>query len=79
MRNEDKVVDILSRQIQNGTFRISGYKERIVTDGPKDRRVQAIPIIERIGVNAVMSVVEQKVFRKYIRTTSASINNRGTH
>ena len=79
MRNEDKVVDILSRQIQNGTFRISGYKERIVTDGPKDRRVQAIPIIERIGVNAVMSVVEQKVFRKYIRTTSASIKNRGTH
>ena len=41
--------------------------------------MQAIPIIERIGVNAVMSVVEQKVFRKYIRTTSASIKNRGTH
>ena len=79
MKNQKLVVDILSRQIQDGTFRISGYKERIVTDGPKDRRVQAIPIIERIGINAVMSVVEQRVFRKYIRTTSASIKNRGTH
>lgn len=79
MKNDKLVVDILSRQIQSGTFRISGYKERIVTDGAKDRRVQAIPMIERIGVNAVMSVVERRVFRRYIRTTSASIKNRGTH
>lgn len=79
MKNEDKVADILSRKIKEGTFCITGYKERLVTDGPKDRRVQAIPIIERIGVNAVMSVFERKVFRRYISTTSASIKNRGTH
>lgn len=79
MRNEDKVVNMLSRQIKDGTFRISGYKERMVADGPKVRRVQAIPIIERIGVNAVMNVVERRVFRRYIRTTSASIKRRGTH
>lgn len=42
MRNEDKVVNMLSRQIEDGTFRITGYEERMVTDGPKVRRVQSI-------------------------------------
>lgn len=50
-----------------------------VTDGPKVRRVQAIPIIDRIAANAVMSVIERHVFRRYIRTTGASIKRRGAH
>lgn len=79
LKNRGLVVEILARKIKNGTFRISGYKEMTVLDGPKVRKVQSVPMLERIGVNAIMSVIEERIYRKYIRTTGASIKNRGTH
>ena len=79
LKNRSLVVEILARKIKNGTFRISGYSEMTVLDGPKVRKVQSVPMLERIGVNAIMSVIEERIYRKYIRTTGASIKNRGTH
>lgn len=79
MSHEDEVIKKLQEQIRAGTFRISGYREMLVTDGPKVRTVQSIPMIERIGCNAIMAVVEEKIFRRYIRTTAASIKRRGMH
>lgn len=79
MAHEDEVIKKLQEQIRTGTFHISGYREMLVTDGPKIRTVQSIPMIERIGCNAIMAVVEEKIFRRYIRTTAASIKRRGMH
>lgn len=79
MSHEDEVIKRLQEQIRTGTFGISGYREMLVTDGPKVRTVQSIPMIERIGCNAIMAVVEEKIFRRYIRTTAASIKRRGMH
>ena len=63
----------------------SGWKEPImfreaeVTDGIKTRRIQIIPIEDRIKASAVMNVVDTHLRRRFIRTTSASIKNRGMH
>lgn len=79
LKYEDKFIRSIAIKIKSGKFRTTRYQESNVTDGPKVRRVQAIPILDRIAANAVMSVVEKHVFKKYIRTTAASIKNRGAH
>lgn len=79
LKNRDKIIAQLQSEISGGTFKISGYREYEVTDGPKVRRVQSVNLYERIGCNAIMHVVEKHVFVKYIRTTGASIKNRGMH
>lgn len=79
MSHEDEVIKKLQEQISSGTFCISGYREMQVTDGPKVRTVQSVSLIERIGCNAIMAVVEDKIFKRYIRTTAASIKRRGMH
>lgn len=79
LRDRDKVIAKLQNEIRGGTFRITGYREYDVTDGPKVRRVQSVNMYERIGCNAIMHVVEKHVFRRYIRTTGASIKGRGMH
>lgn len=79
LRHEDKFIRSIAKRIRSGKFRVGRYQEMYVTDGPKVRRVQAIPIIDRIAANAVMSVIERHVFRRYIRTTGASIKRRGAH
>lgn len=77
LKYEDKYVKAIAKKIRSNRFRVHQYREMLVTDGPKVRRVQSVPIVDRIACNAVMSVVEEKVWRKYIRTTSASIKRRG--
>lgn len=79
LKYEDKFIRSIALKIKRGKFRVSKYQEMIVEDGPKIRRVQSFPVLDRIAANAVMTVVERHVFRKYIRTTSASIKNRGAH
>lgn len=79
LRNRAAVIAKLQGEIRSGTFKITGYREYDVTDGPKVRRVQSVNMYERIGCNAIMHVVERHVFGRYIRTTGASIKNRGMH
>jgi hypothetical protein len=79
LKYEDKFIRSIAIKIKNGTFRVERYQEMLVTDGPKVRRVQAIPMLDRIACHAIMAVVEAHVFKKYIRTTGASIKNRGAH
>ena len=79
LKHEDAFVKSIGIKIQKGAFKVEKYQEMLVSDGPKIRRIQAIPILDRIGVNAVMRVVEKYVYRQYIRTTAASIKNRGAH
>ena len=79
LSHRDEVIAKLQKEIKEGTFCISGYREMDVTDGPKVRKVQSVNLYERIGCNAIMAVVERHVFKRYIRTTAASIKNRGMH
>lgn len=79
MANRDKVIARLQDEIGSGRFALRGYREFVVTDGVKERRVQSVGVLERIGCNAIMHVVEEELFKRYIRTTGASIATRGMH
>ena len=79
LAHRDEIIAKLQNEIKNGTFHITGYREMEVKDGGKIRKVQSVNLYERIGCNAIMHVVEQHVFKRYIRTTGASIKNRGMH
>ena len=78
-RKKDKIIRKLQRQIGNGSFRITRFHEFDVKDGPKWRRIQAPPVAQRIGCNAVMRIVEKYLYPTVIRTSAASIKSRGMH
>lgn len=74
-----RVIAGLQAEIGAGRFRVKGYTEFTVTEGPKVRQVQSPGVRDRIGCNAVMRVVEKYVYPTVIRTSAASIKGRGMH
>ena len=50
-----------------------------IFEGGKLRRIQVIPMYDRIAVHAIMAVVDCHLRKRFIRTTSASIKKRGMH
>ena len=79
LAHRKEVVSELSRKIADGTFRVTGYREREVFEGGKLRRIQVLNMKNRIAVHAVMAIVDKHLKKRFIRTTSASIKNRGVH
>lgn len=79
LAHKEEVLAELKAEIAAGTFRISGYREREVCEHGKPRRIQIIPLRDRIGINAIMNVVDKHLRPRMIRTTSASIKGRGMH
>lgn len=77
--NKEKIFDALKHQIGNGTFRIKNLKSFLTEDGPKVRTVQAPSVVERIGSNAIMEPLENRLSPLLIKTTAASIQGRGPH
>lgn len=59
---------------QNG-----GFTPKDIVEGGKHRKIQVYCMAARIKINAVMSVVDKHLRKRYIRTTCASIKNRGMH
>lgn len=76
---KEQIIKKLAESIGNGSFRITRFEEFEVKDGPKTRRVQSPPVVERIGCNAVMRIVEKYVYPTVIPTSCASIKGRGMH
>lgn len=80
LAHREEVIAELSAKIADGSYAIeSGYRERIIIEGGKERRIQVLTMKDRIAVHAVMSVVDEHLKRRFIRTTSASIKGRGMH
>lgn len=79
LKHETAFIRSIAIKIRKGAFKIDKYQEKLVSDGPKTRRIQVIPILDRICVNAVMRIVEQRVHKQYIKTTAASLKDRGAH
>ena len=79
LAHREEVIAELSRKISDGTFRVTGYREREVFEGGKLRRIQVLNMKNRIAAHAVMAVVDKHLKRRFIRTTSASIKGRGVH
>lgn len=79
IRNKEQVIQELIDSISQGDFKVQDFYEKKVMEGGKLRKIQVIPLKDRIGAHAVMNIVDQKIRKRFIRTTSASIKNRGTH
>lgn len=69
----------VKEEILSGVVVLHDYHEKIITEGGKTRHIQVFNMCDRIKINAVMSVVDKHVRRRYIRTTGASIKKRGMH
>ncbi len=80
LEHREEVIAELSAQIADGSYFIAGgYRERTITEGSKTRHIQVMTMKDRIACNAVMSVVDEHLRKRFIRTSSASIKNRGMH
>ena len=75
----EEIIAGLTKALAEGSFRVNGYREMTVKDGPKVRRVQSPCITDRIGCNAVMRIVEEVLYPSVVRTSAASIPGRGMH
>ena len=75
----EAIISKLIKRIKDGSFKIGGYREMEVHDGPKDRIVQSPCVSDRIGCNAIMRIVEDVLYPSVIRTSAASIPGRGMH
>lgn len=71
----------LKEDLSSGNFHldISELRELHVQDGYKPRIVHAPPVYKRIGVQAIMRVVEKYIYPTLITNTAASIKGRGMH
>ena len=79
LAHRDEVIEELITSISNGEYKVSGYRNREIFEGGKHRTIQILTMKDRIAVHAVMEVVDKYLHKQFIRTTSASIKNRGTH
>lgn len=79
LAHREEVILELTEQIAKGEFRVKDYRERDIIEGGKVRRIQILSMKDRIAVHAIMAVVDAHLRRRFIRTTSASIKNRGMH
>ena len=79
LAHREEVIANLQREIADGTFTVSEYRERDIYEYGKHRRLQIVAMERRIGCNAIMNVVDKHLHARYIRTSGASIKRRGTH
>lgn len=77
--HKEEVLEELTGQIALGSFRVKDYHEREIMEGGKLRRIQILSMKDRIAVHAIMTVVDRHIRKRFIRTTSASIKERGMH
>ena len=79
LAHREEVIANLQREIADGTFTVTEYRERDIYEYGKHRRLQIVAMERRIGCHAIMRVVDRHLHRRFIRTTGASIVGRGTH
>ena len=75
------IIENLREEINGGSFRImrSDVRDLHVTEGYKERDVQAPTVVKRVGIHAIMVVIEKYTYPTLITNTAASIKGRGMH
>lgn len=79
IKHREEVLRELTGRISDGSFQVKDYRERQITEGGKVRHIQILTMRDRIAVHAIMAVVDRHLRKRFIRTTSASIKQRGMH
>ena len=75
----EELLASVKRRIASGTFRIETFKEFWVHEGDKWRLIQSPTIEDRIGINAIIRVLEKHIHPTIVLTSGASIKGRGMH
>lgn len=78
LEHREEVTAELQRELRTGAFRINGYREFKIVERGKERRIQCIQLRDRIALNALIGVCEERVKRSYIVDTASSIEGRGS-
>ena len=79
LAHREEVIRELGDRIKTGTYTVKDYREREINENGKIRRIQILTMRDRIAVHAIMAVVDRHLKKRFIRTTSASIKERGMH
>lgn len=79
LKDRDGVINSIIDTVGSGTFRTHGYRERDIIEAGKLRHLQILAMFDRMCQNAVMTPVDAVLKRRFIRTTAASIKERGMH
>ena len=80
--HREEVIKELSEHIASGTFHVTAkdIEEKDIIEAGKLRHIQFFKKLKNsIAVHAIMSVVDKHLKKRFIRTTSASIKDRGMH
>lgn len=78
-QHQDEMARIIQWQLWLGLFQPTKYREYEINEYGKIRKIQCIPLYDRIVLNAVMKVVETVLKPRLILNTAASIEGRGAH
>lgn len=82
LAHREEVIKELSERIASGTFHVTekNIEEKDIIEAGKLRHIQFFKKLKNsIAVHAIMSVVDKHLKKRFIRTTSASIKDRGMH
>lgn len=79
MKHKDEFLKEVSSEICAGEVKLGKWHPKDIVEAGKLRHLQVFDMKTRIKVSAVMQVVDKHLKRRFIRTTAASIKNRGVH
>ena len=82
LAHQEKVIQELTESISSGCFSLKpdDIGEMDIVEAGKQRHIQYLKSYKKsIAIHAIMAVVDKHLKRRFIRTTSASIEGRGMH
>ena len=82
LTHQEKVIQELTESISSGSFSLKpdDIGEMDIVEAGKQRHIQYLKSYKKsIAIHAIMAVVDKHLKRRFIRTTSASIEGRGMH
>lgn len=79
IENREKYLELIRLQILKSKIIFHGWHEKIIVEAGKERHIQIFCMKDRIIMNAIISVVDKHLRKRFIRTTSSSIKGRGIH
>jgi len=79
LEHRESFLDEVAAEIESGHVDLGEWHPKDIVEAGKERHLQVFSMRARIKVAAIMQVVDAHLRRRFIRTTSASIKNRGMH
>lgn len=79
LAHREEFLDSVAVEIQSGHVNLGKWHPKDIVEAGKARHLQVFDMKARIKVGAVMQIVDKHMRKRFIRTTSASIKQRGMH